>query len=241
MIRELYNRYFSSQKELAVYVESITGIAPVKLKLYKQVFQHRSKFNEPKDNNERLELLGDAILDAVVCEYLYRKYPYKEEGFITELRSKIVNRKSLNEVGERLGLVEQLSFNRKSMTDVSRDLGGNTFEALVGAVYLDAGFEATRKFVQKRVLQSLIDVDTLEQTNTDYKSQIFHYVQKEGKNIEFKVSEEKVRNRRAYFIIHLEINGRFVSSGEGFSKKAAEQNAAMNAIRTLNLQTVVPE
>lgn len=224
-----------------MYVESITGIAPVKLKLYKQVFQHRSKFNEPKDNNERLELLGDAILDAVVCEYLYRKYPYKEEGFITELRSKIVNRKSLNEVGERLGLVEQLSFNRKSMTDVSRDLGGNTFEALVGAVYLDAGFEATRKFVQKRVLQSLIDVDTLEQTNTDYKSQIFHYVQKEGKNIEFKVSEEKVRNRRAYFIIHLEINGRFVSSGEGFSKKAAEQNAAMNAIRTLNLQTVVPE
>lgn len=208
---------------------------PSNLKLYKQVFKHRSKFNEPKDNNERLELLGDAILDAIVCEYLFKKYPYKEEGFMTELRSKIVNRKSLNEVGEKLGLVEQLKFNRKSMTDVSRDLGGNTFEALVGAVYLDAGFETTKKFIKKRILQGMIDVDTLEMTNTDYKSQIFHYVQKEGKSIDFKVGEEKSKNRRAYFVINLEINGKFISTGEGFSKKTAEQNAAMNALKLLGL------
>ena len=206
---------------------------PGNLKLYKQVFMHRSKFNEPRENNERLELLGDAILDSIVCEFLYRKYPYKEEGFITELRSKIVNRKSLNEVGEKLGLVEKLKFNRKGMVDVSRDLGGNTFEALVGAVYLDAGFDKTKKFIQKRVLQGLIDVDVLESTNTDYKSQIFHYVQKLGKTIEFKVVEEKARNRRAYFVINLEINGKFISSGEGYSKKTAEQNAAMNAIKIL--------
>ena len=233
MIRKLYNQLFSSDKEIASYVKAITGIMPGNLKLYKQVFNHRSKFNEPKENNERLELLGDAILDSIVCEFLFRKYPYKEEGFITELRSRIVNRKSLNEVGEKLGLVEKLKFNRKGMTDVSRDLGGNTFEALVGAVYLDAGFIETRRFIQKRVLQGLIDVDALEITNTDYKSQIFHYVQKLGKSIEFKVIEEKARNRRAYFVINLEINGKFISSGEGFSKKTAEQNAAMNAIKIL--------
>lgn len=239
MIRKIYNTFLSSDKKLAAYIKGITGITPSKLKLYKQVFQHRSKFNEPKDNNERLELLGDAILDAIVCEFIFKKYPYKEEGFMTELRSKIVNRKSLNEVGTKLGLVEQLSFNRKSMNDVSKDLAGNTFEALVGAVYLDAGFEATQKFILKRVLKNLIDVDTLEQTNTDYKSQIFHYIQREGKSIEFKVAEEKTKNRRAYFVIELQISGETISRGEGFSKKIAEQNASMNGLKILGVETVV--
>ena len=239
MIRKIYNTFFSNDKQLASYIRAITGITPTKLHLYKQVFQHRSKFTEPKDNNERLELLGDAILDAIVCEFIFKKYPYKEEGFMTELRSKIVNRKSLNEVGTKLGLVEKLSFNRRSMTDVSKDLAGNTFEALVGAVYLDAGFEETKKFILKRVLKNLIDVDTLEQTNTDYKSQIFHYIQREGKSIDFKVAEEKSKNRRAYFVIELEIAGKIISRGEGFSKKIAEQNAAMNGLKVLGVEPAV--
>ncbi|MFN8287042.1 MAG: ribonuclease III [Chitinophagales bacterium] len=236
MIKKIYNRLFSSDKALTAYIKGVTGITPSNLSLYRQAFQHRSKYLEPKDNNERLELLGDSILDAIVCEFLYKKYPYKEEGFITELRSKIVNRKSLNEVGTRLGLLEQLKFNRKSITDASKDLAGNTFEALVGAVYMDCGFERTRRFIQKRVLQNLIDVDELQATNTDYKSQIYHYIQREGKSIEFKVAEEKHRNRRAYFVIHLEIDGRFISVGEGFSKKAAEQNAAMNGLREIGVK-----
>jgi ribonuclease-3 len=241
LIRKLFNTFFSSDKKLSTYLRGITGFTPYNLKLYKQVFQHRSKFSEPKENNERLELLGDAILDAIVCDFLFKKYPYKEEGFITELRSKIVNRRSLNEVGSRLGLLDYLKCNRKSMNDGSKDLAGNTFEALIGAIYLDVGFETTRKFIQKRVLKNLIDVDTLELTNTDYKSQIFHYVQREGKNIDFKVKEEKARNRRAYFIIHLEINGKVVAQGEGFSKKVAEQNAAMNALKKLDLDGTISE
>jgi ribonuclease-3 len=236
VLKKIYNHWLSPEKELAAYVKAVTGIAPSNMALYRKVFQHRSKYNAPEENNERLELLGDAILDAIVCAYLFKKYPYKEEGFITELRSKIVNRKSLNEVGEKLGLVEKLKFNRKGMSDLSRDLGGNTFEALVGAVYLDAGFDTTKKFIRKRVLQNLIDVDALEQTNTDYKSRMFHYIQKEGKNIEFKVAEEKAKNRRAYFTIHLEINGKFIASGEGFSKKTAEQNAAMNGLKILGIE-----
>lgn len=233
MIKQFYTRFFSSEKEMASYIKSITGISPSNISIYKQVFQHRSRFSEPKENNERLELLGDAILDAVVCEFLYKKYPYKEEGFLTELRSRIVNRKSLNEVGVKLGLVEKLQLNRRSVTDVSKDLGGNTFEALIGAVYLDAGFDKTKRFVQKRVLQNLIDVDVLEETNTDYKSQIFHYVQREGKSIEFKVLEQQQRNRRMYFVIELEIAGEVISRGEGYSKKVAEQNAAMNGLKLL--------
>ncbi|HLP21120.1 MAG TPA: ribonuclease III [Chitinophagales bacterium] len=239
MIRKFYNTFFSDDKQMASYIRSITGITPSNLKLFKQVFQHRSKFIETKENNERLELLGDSILDAIVCEYLFKKYPYKEEGFMTELRSKIVNRKSLNEVGTKLGLVEKLAYNRRSMNDVSKDLAGNTFEALVGAVYLDAGFDATKKFILTRVLKNLIDVDNLEVTNSDFKSQIFHYIQREGKSIDFKVAEEKSKNRRAYFVIDLEINGKAIARGEGFSKKIAEQNAAMNALKILGVEPQV--
>jgi ribonuclease-3 len=238
LIRKFYNTLLSSDKALAAYIKGVTGIMPSNLKLYTQVFKHRSVYNEPKDNNERLELLGDAILDAIVCEFLFKKYPYKEEGFITELRSKIVNRKTLNELGNRLGLVEQLNFNRKSMTDVSKDLAGNTFEALVGAVYLDAGFDKTKRFIQKRILQNLIDVDELLETTTDYKSRIYHYIQREGKSIHFKIAGETMRNRRAYFVINLEINGETIATGEGFSKKVAEQNAAMNALAILDNQAL---
>lgn len=241
MIRKIYNTLLSADKKLAAYIRSITGITPNNLRLFSQVFHHRSKFTETKANNERLELLGDAILDAIICEILFKKYPYKEEGFITELRSKIVSRKTLNEVGGKLGLVEKLDFNRKGMNDVSKDLAGNTFEALVGAVYLDAGFDATKNFIQKRILNRLIDIETLEQTNTDYKSQIFHYIQREGKSIEFKVAEEKNKNRRVYFVIDLEINGKAIARGEGFSKKTAEQNAAMNALKTLGISNIAPE
>ena len=232
-LQKAYNTVFSSEKELVSYIRSITGSTPVSIKLYKQVFSHRSLYGDAKENNERLELLGDSVLDMLVAEFLYKKYPYKEEGFITELRSKIVNRKSLNEIGERLGLVQKIQLNKKVMTGMPKDIGGNTFEALIGALYLDAGFERTRKFVFKRVLQDLIDVENLEVTDIDFKSKMYHYIQREGKTIEFKVMEEQNRNRRSYFVINLEIDGALVAKGEGYSKKVAEQNAAMNALKEL--------
>jgi ribonuclease-3 len=230
LIQKAYNSLFSDSKELSKYIKSITGISPSKIKLYKQVFKHRSSFGDSKDNNERLELLGDSVLDLVVVEYLFKKYPYKEEGFITEMKSKIVNRSSLNAVGQKLGLVDKLSWNKKSSGDTPKDIAGNTFEALIGAIYLDVGLDSAKKFIFKRVLQSLIDVDVLEATETDYKSKIFHYIQKNGKKLEFLTASEQSKNKRTYFVIHLMIDNELVAIGEGFSKKNAEQVAAMKAL-----------
>ena len=236
MVRNLVRQILPAKNKFESNLRNILGYSPGDLNLYKTALSHRSIKEGSDQNNERLEFLGDAVLSAVVADYLFKKYPYKEEGFITELRSRIVNRKSLNEVGTRLGLVDKLKYNRKSMNEVSKDLAGNTFEALVGAVYLDAGFDETKRFIQKRVLTNLIDIQDLIDNNTDYKSQIYHYVQREGKAINFKVGEEKMKNRRAYFVIHLEIDGAHIAMGEGFSKKVAEQNAAMNAIKQLGIE-----
>ena len=233
LLRKVYNSIFSSYKELITYVRSISGVTPSKIKLYQQVFNHRSLYGDAKDNNERLELLGDSVLDMLVAEFLYKKYPYKEEGFMTALRAKIVNRKSLNEIAQTLGLLDKIQVNKKVMTGLPKDVGGNTFEALIGALYLDAGFEPTKKFVFKRVLQDLVDVDNLEMTDVDFKSKMYHYIQREGKTIEFKAVEEQSHNRRSYFIVMLEIDGKPIAKGEGYSKKVAEQNAAMNALKEL--------
>lgn len=239
IIRKAYNSLFSDDKELSKYIRSITGVTPTKPKIYKQVFRHRSAFISAKENNERLELLGDSVLDLLVAEFLFKKYPFREEGFMTEMRAKIVNRASLNVVGQKLGLIEKLEVNRKGLGDAPKDLAGNTFEALVGAIYLDAGLDAARRFVHKRVLQNLVDIDNLEATETDHKSKVFHYSQRNGKKLEFVVSAEELRNRRSYFVIDLTIDGQVIASGEGYSKKNAEQAAAMKALAIFKNEEIV--
>jgi ribonuclease-3 len=235
LIFRFYNRFLSGNQDLVSFIKGITGVVPSKIILYQQVFRHRSKFHEPEKNNERLELLGDSILDAIVCEYLYKKYPYRDEGFITSLRSKVVNRKQLNEIGEKLGLLKKLEYHKRSIGEAGKDLAGNTFEALVGAVYLDAGFDKTRQFIQKRILTNMLDLEGIDATETDYKSKLYHYSQRENKPLDFRVHEQGTRNRRSYFVIHLYIDGEQVAVGEGYNKKAAEQSAALNAMNVLGL------
>lgn len=233
-VQRVFNRFFGKDKELTSYIKRISGVTPRSLFYYQQALTHRSSSTNPKSNNERLELLGDSVLDTVVADYLFKKYPYKGEGFITEMRSKIVSRKSLNTVGERLGLLELLHINKKVLNESSRDIGGNTFEALIGALYLDAGFDATKKFIVKRVLLQLLDVDNIESKQVDFKSKIYHYIQREGKKVEF-ISEESNRGRKTYFTVTLTIDDEPIAKGEGFTKKVAEQNASMKACELLDL------
>ncbi|MFN8276892.1 MAG: ribonuclease III [Chitinophagales bacterium] len=236
-IRKAYNTVLSDDKELVRYIRAITGITPTRLKWYKQTFNHRSVYGDARENNERLELLGDSVLDMLVAEFLFKKYPYREEGFITEMRSKLVNRKSLNAIADKLGLPDKIKMNKRQVNGMPKDIGGNTFEALIGALYLDAGIDATRKFIFKRVLQHLVDVEEVEATDVDFKSKIYHYVQREAKGLEFRVAEEQQRNRRSYFVIDAVIDGEAVGRGEGFSKKIAEQQAAMRALQKLQTET----
>ena len=233
LIRKAYKSLFADENELSKYVRSISGVAPSKIKLYQKVFRHRSAYPNAKENNERLEFLGDSVLDMLVAEFLLKKYPYREEGFLTEMRSKIVNRASLNAVGKKLGLSDRLEYAKRNLDEAPKDLDGNTLEALLGAIYIDAGLDAVRRFVHKRLLQNMIDVEMLEATHIDFKSRIFHYIQRHSLKVDFVISSEQSKNRRAYFVVDLMIDGKLVAQGEGLSNKGAEQAASMKALTIL--------
>lgn len=233
IIRKAYKSFFASETELSKYVRSITGIAPSNIGLFQKVFRHRSAYPSAKENNERLEYLGDSVLDTLVAEFLLKKYPYREEGFLTQMRSKIVNRASLNTVGQRLGLLDRLEYNKRNLSETPKDLEGNTLEALVGAIYMDAGLDAARRFVHKRILQNIIDVNALEAMHLDFKSKIFHYIQRHSLKVEFATVSENFSNKRAYFVVDLMIDDKVVAQGEGHNKKMAEQAASMKALSIL--------
>lgn len=234
-LRYWFRKRFPKDRKFANYIYSLTGVKPSDLDLFRLALRHQSKYPGSNNNNERLELLGDAVIDFLVLDYLYHKFPFRDEGFISNLKSKIVNRTQLNQVGKKMGLLEHLEYNRRSFQTGPTDLAGNTFEALVGAIYLDAGSDAARRFVQQRMLRHLLDVNNIQQEDTDYKSRIYHFAQKNGKSLSFRTIREVQKQGRSYFTIQLSLNGEPVSEGEGFNKKTAEQQAARKAVEQLNI------
>ena len=238
MFSQLFYRFHPAHRSMFHRIQSLTGLSPKRLAIYYQVFIPRSTEPSPEKNNERLELLGDSVLDMAVCELLYKKYPFKDEGFLTALKSRIVNRKQLNDIGHKLGLVEQLHINRRVLHSGAKDLGGNTFEALIGAVFLDHGYEATRRFIHRHIIRQYVDVEEMQFMDTDYKSRMYQYAQREGIQIGFKLKAEEIRNRRSYFTIELCLNDEPLASGEAFNKKEAEQLASMRAVQKLTGQGI---
>lgn len=198
---------------------------------YEIAFSHRSSTAEYSSSNERLELLGDSVINTIFSDHLYKKYPTKDEGFLTSLRSKMVNRNNLNKVGQRMQLDRFLV--KKANGRLNRDdLYGNTLEAFVGAVYLDLGYEKTKLFLLNRMLKQYFNLDELE-IEVDFKSEVFIYFQKKGQRIEFREEEIKKVNNRNYYVIDLYIDDEKVSTGEGFSKKVAEQIASRKAMEAI--------
>lgn len=198
--------------------------------------RHRSatvqKINGLKLNNERLEYLGDAILSAVVADYLFRRFPYKNEGFLTEMRSKIVSRSTLNRLSRKLGL-ERMILSDTDQNYKSRSAGGDAFEAFIGAMYLDRGYYFSRRIIINRIIRLHFDLEALIDEEISYKSKIIEWAQKEKKTIEFKVVEEVGEKQDKQFRVAVVVEGDSIAESMDYSIKGAEKIAAEKAWNSL--------
>jgi ribonuclease-3 len=204
-------------------------------------FRHRSVAvevkNGAKNSNERLEFLGDAILGSVVAELLFKMYPYKDEGFLTEMRSKIVSRSNLNQLAKRLGLDEHIEFDNKALNHSNKQgsLLGDTFEAMIGAVYMDKDYNFTRNFLLKRIIKPHIDIHTLELTETNFKSKLIEWCQRHGKDITFEIIPTEEGENTKLFTIRANVDGESCAIGRDYNKKNAEKLAAEKACEFLHI------
>jgi ribonuclease-3 len=216
-------------------LKNLLGIKPGKVSLYYTALSHRSVKESPEENNERLEYLGDAVLSAIIADYLFKRYPYKGEGFLTEMRSKMVNRQQLNDIALKMGLKKLTMYNKFDNALKASQIFGNTLEALVGAVYLDRGYKYTRAWVVKRIILPFLFVDDLEQIDINLKNKLIGWASKNGRILEFETIEEKMEGGRRVFTIGAVVDGELISKGKGYNKKDASQIAAQQAIEKLGL------
>ncbi|MDN3634626.1 ribonuclease III [Neolewinella lacunae] len=239
--RRFYNYYLSPEKEFVRRLRRLLGFTPAYLSVFKLAFQHKSNNQEVQaralpyggQNNERLEFLGDAVLGTVVAEYLYKKYPTEDEGFLTKMRSKIVKRNSLNEIGYNMGLDELLS--TYNNVRIAKSMLGNAVEALVGAVYVEQGYQLTTRFIVQRMLKNYVDVTHLENFDDNYKSQLLEHCQKNGQKVDYAIIKRFKQDKRDRFKVAVLVNGERLAVGEDFNKKSAEQIASRRALQGLGL------
>ena len=235
-MKRLYQLIFSFRKsEFEKSVDMLIGYRSTKMVLFHTAFNHRSLKENPSENNERMEFLGDAIISSVVAEYLFKKYPYKGEGFLTEMRSKMVNRQQLNHIAIQMGLKKMTRFNKLDGGLKSSQIFGNTLEALVGAIYLDKQYDFTKKWIIEKMIQPYLFMDELEQIDINIKNKIIGWALKQGKQIDFVLADEKLEGRRRLFTIDVVIDGETITSQKGFTKKDASQIAAQKAIEILQI------
>jgi ribonuclease-3 len=216
----------------------VVGFYPGNVALYQMALRHKSLTRGDTSkiitNNERLEFLGDALLDAIVADHLFHMFPYKDEGFLTKMRSKIVSRQHLNSLAIKMGLQNMLS--KEGGISPGSSIYGNALEALIGSIYLDKGFLVAKKFILNRLFELYIDMDELENTETDFKSKLTEWAQKEKKSLEFKVLKEARNHNDRNFHVGVFINTTIQGEASHFSKKRAEQMAAEKAWELINRQ-----
>ncbi len=225
--------YILDEREFRSRLKKLLKFNPRNLQLYEIAFIHRSASytlnNGKKINNERLEYLGDAVIDAILSDYLFVKFPDANEGFLTKIRSRIVNREVLNQLSVSMGINKILISNVNS-SNHTKNLYGDAFEALMGSVFLDRGFKKTKKFFLKNVLNRYLDLNEIVSTDTDYKSMVFEWVQKHKSNLIFTYNEEYDFNlKKSIFSTTLYIDREVMGEGQGSSKKEAEQEASSQA------------
>lgn len=230
---------FQKNSQLRKALYDILGKYPHNLDLYREALAHRSQQyrgrngQEKPVNNERLEFLGDAVLEATVSHIVFHHFPSRREGFLTNTRSKLVQRETLNRLAARMGIIDLIHANVNSPSHNS-NVGGNAFEALVGALYLDHGYQAVLAFVQKKMMDSrTLDLDDTAQKETNFKSKLLEWAQKNKLQCEFRVDDEISRDGNSEFHTSVVIEGIVCGEGQGFSKKQAEQETARHALTRL--------
>jgi ribonuclease-3 len=222
-------------REFAKQLSNVLGFTPGQIDLYKTALSHRSVREGADENNERLEFLGDAVLSSVVAHYLFRKYPYKGEGFLTEMRSKMVNRQKLNDIALKMGLKKITFYNNFDNSLKISQIFGNTLEALIGAVFLDKGYARTQHWVEKYVILPYLFTDDLEGIEINIKNKLYGWANKNGKVLEFETLDEKFENGRRLFTIGATVDGELIADAKGYNKKDASQIAAQLAVEKLGL------
>lgn len=223
---------------MVVAIRTIAGFTPSNIELYRLATLHSSKAKEVdgfKESNERLEYLGDAILGAAVADYLFKKYPFKDEGFLTEVRSRIVNRETLNQLARKLGIPAIVQSDKKN-TQLQQVILGNTLEAIVGAIYLDKGYVRCKKFVIDKLIRPYLNIDEVVNSNTNFKSKIIEWSQRTNSNLRFEVESAKKGNSGKEFIAQIFIGEQPYGQGFGYTKKKAEQDAAQKTCLMLNIE-----
>ena len=225
-------RKSSDYKDLASKLENILPFKPNNLALYQEALTHKA--NNVKDKNgqkvnfERLEFLGDAIIEAVVSAFLFKELPYAYEGELTIMRAKIVNRKHLNELGKALNLIQLLDVTL-TQKQMGNDISGNLYEALVGAIFLDKGYDGAKKFIYSSMIDSHIDLEKLEKKISSYKSHMIEWAQKNHHDFQFLATEDTQKGKNHYFKVNFVLNNKKISKGRSSSKKKAEEIAARRA------------
>ena len=228
------------------FFKNILGFTPRHIELYQTAFIHRSKSVEDihghRINNERMEYLGDAVLSAIVAEFLYKKYPVQGEGFLTEMRSKIVSRNNLNKLAQKIGLSQLIKYNKESQ-GIFKSIDGDAFEALVGAIYLEKGYKFTRKIIIDRVIRLHLDIEELSHKDWNFKSKLIDWGQKERHKISFEVVDVNTTNKknggRKEYVVQALIGGNPGESAIEYSIKAGEQLAAERTYKKLVEEGVI--
>lgn len=241
MIRNIAQKiklFSSERKEFYLFLKSLFNITPNNIKLYETALTHRSASKTDSQgnwvNNERLEYLGDAVLGAVIAEFLYNRFPNMDEGFLTQMRSKLVNRTFLTDLTFQIGLNYYIT-SKTNNTAESSHIYGDALEAIIGALYLDKGYQITRQFIIRKVLLQYVDLNDVQKTNTNYKSQLIEWSQKNKKEVNFETIEKITdKNQQPYFISTIKIEKKIIGKGQGSSKKESQQKASREALIKLD-------
>jgi len=240
VVRKIAQRvklFSSSRKEFYLFLKDLIGFYPQNLKLYDLAFIHKSASTVDSQgnyvNNERLEYLGDAILGAIIADFLYNRFPQEDEGFLTKTRSKLVNRTFLTKLTYDMGLNVFIDSNTTKNIDKSH-IYGDALEALIGAIYLDKDYRTAKYFVTKKILSQFVNLSEIEQHDTNFKSRLIEWSQKSKKEIEFETTEEQPdKSKQPKFIAVVKIDNKEIGRGTGTSKKEAQQRAARQSLKWL--------